>query len=48
MKEQRLNNCMLLHIEKDLTDNLDVFEIAREFILAKEERSKYFGNFVQH
>jgi len=48
MTEQRLNNCMLLHIHKDLTDNLDVCEIAKEFIMAKEERSRYFGNFVQH
>ena len=37
MTEQRLNNCMLLHIHKDLTDNLDVCEIAKEFIMAKEE-----------
>ena len=48
MTEQRLNICMLLHIHKDLTINLDLCEIAKEFIVAKEERSRYFGNFVQH
>ena len=45
MTEQRLNNCMLLHIHKALTDNLDVCEMAKDFILAKEKT--YFGNFVQ-
>ena len=45
MTEPRLNNCMLLHIHKDLTDNLDVCEIARVY---RAERSRYFGNFVQH
>ena len=47
MTEQRLNNCMLLHIHKDIADNLDLFEIVKDFILAKEERSRYFGSFVQ-
>lgn len=46
MTEQRLNNCMLLHVHKDLTDDLDLFEIAKDFIIAKEERNRYFGNFV--
>ena len=47
MTEQRLNNCMLLHIHKDLTDSLDLHQVAKDFILAKESRNRYFGNFVQ-
>ena len=45
MTEQRLNNCMLLHIHKDLTDDQDLHEIAKEFISSNDERHRYFGNF---
>lgn len=30
---------MLLHIHKDLTDNLDLCEIAKDFILAKKKET---------
>ncbi len=43
MTENRLNNCMIMHIHKCITDTLN--EIAIVFIHAKEERLKYFGNF---
>ena len=45
MSEQRLNNCMLLHIHKDLTDACDIEQIARDFISVNSERRKYFGKF---
>ena len=45
MTEQRLNNCMLLHIHKGLTDNLDIHDIARDLISFNEERHRYFGPF---
>lgn len=45
MTEQRLNNCMLLHVHKTFTDNLDLREIAKEFISANEDRQRYFGHF---
>ncbi len=45
MTENRLNNCMIMHIHKCITDTLNLHEIAKEFIHAKEERLKYFGNF---
>ena len=35
MSEQRLNNCMLLHIQKQVTDCI---EIAKEFIAINAER----------
>ena len=45
MTEKRLNNCLLLHVHKDLTDSLDLPSIAREFVFKYDERKKYFGNF---
>ena len=32
MTEKRLNNCLLLHVHKDLTDQLNIVEVANEFI----------------
>ena len=46
MTEKRLNNCLLLHIHKDLTDSLELPSIAREFVFKYDERKKYFGNFL--
>ena len=43
MTEQRLNNCMLFHIHKHLTDSLDLIQIAKEFIAINAERKLYFG-----
>ena len=45
MSEQRLNNCLLLHVHKEITDSLDHTLIAKEFIEANDERKKYFGSF---
>lgn len=45
MSEKRLNNCILLHIHKDLTDGLNLQEIAQDFISLHEERKRYFGTF---
>ena len=44
--EKGLNNCLLLHVHIDLTENLDVMEIARDFISENEERQRYFGSFT--
>ena len=46
MSEKRLNNCVLLHVHKELLDELDLVEIAKEFTLANDERTKYFGSFA--
>ena len=43
--QQRLNNMMLLHIHKDLTDDIDNIKIAQEFVNANERRMNYFGTF---
>ena len=45
MTEQRLNNCLLLHVHKKLTDELNLVSVAREFVARNEERIKYFGNY---
>lgn len=45
MTEKRLNNCLLLHVHKDLTDSIDLTLIAKEFIDCNDERKRYFGNF---
>ena len=45
MSEQGLNNCMLLHIHKDLTDACDMEQVARDFISVNSERRNYFGRF---
>ncbi len=44
MTEIRLNNCLLLHIHKDLTDSLEIVSVAREFV-NNDEHNKYFGYF---
>ena len=46
MTEKRLNNCFLLHVHKDLTDNIKLEDVAKEFIMVNDERSHYFGSFT--
>jgi len=41
----RLNNVMVLHIHKYLTDNLNCIKILNEFTSAKEDRRQQFGKF---
>ena len=45
IKKKRLNNCLLLHAHKDLTDslNLEVEDIAKELISVNAERKRHFG-----
>ena len=45
MSQQRLNNLMLLHVHKDLTDSLDVLGVANEFVGESEHRLQVFGKF---
>ena len=45
MSEQRLNNCLLLHIHKDITDSCDMEKVAKDFIAVNTERRNYFGVF---
>ena len=45
MTEKRLNNYLLLHVHKELTDSLDLVAVASEFASLYDERKKFFGNF---
>ena len=42
MKQQRLNNLMLLHAHKELTDKLDLVACANDFVSANEHRLQVF------
>ena len=49
MTQLRLNSTMVLHVHKDLTDNLNLIEVANDFVANKKEhRSKVFGLFKQN
>ena len=45
--EKHLNNCILLHVHKEITDDLDLVQVARNFIDFNNEHKKYFGSFTQ-
>ena len=46
MTQQRLNHCMLLHVHRKETDELDLTDLGREFVTRKNDRRKeFFGNF---
>jgi len=44
--EERVTNCFLLHVHKHLTDELDLMQVAKEFVDKTDERRKYFGSFA--
>jgi len=49
MTQLRLNSTMMLHVQKDLTDELNLIEVANDFVASKQEhRSKVFGLFQQN
>ena len=43
MTEQRLNNLLLLHVHKDITDQLNLIEIAQSFVDANDRRKLFLG-----
>ncbi len=45
MTQQRVNNIMVLHIHKHLTDSVNQKEILNEFITSNDDRRKHFGLF---
>ena len=44
MTQQRLNHLMLLHIHKCHTNNLDLIDVANDFIDGNEHRKNFFGS----
>ena len=45
MTQERLNHVMLLHTHKDKTDELELTQIAKDFISFNERRTGFFGHF---
>ena len=45
MTQSRLNNIMVLHIHKHLTDSVDLKQVLNEFASANDERRRIFGSF---
>jgi hypothetical protein len=45
MSQQRLNHCIILNIHRELTDRLQLTDIAQEFIGRNDRRIQFFGNF---
>ena len=47
MTEKRQNNCMILHIHKELLDNMDlhVVHLAKHFVSLNHKRMCYFGTY---
>ncbi|XP_035690920.1 zinc finger MYM-type protein 1-like [Branchiostoma floridae] len=43
MTEQRLNNCMLMHVHKDIVDDMDLSDIAADFASLNGDRMRHFG-----
>lgn len=43
MTQARLNHLMVLHYHQDLTDKLDMKQVANDFISAKESRKSIFA-----
>jgi len=45
MNQNRLNNCLLLHCRKSITDTLETVDIAKKFVRANEQRKRHFGKY---
>ena len=44
MSQNRLNHIIILHTHKSYTDNLNITDIAREFVACNERRQSFFGS----
>ena len=44
MTQSQLNHCMLLHIHRELTENLSLPDIGEEFIKCNDKRINFFGH----
>ena len=43
MSEERLDNVTLLHVHKDLSENIDLLKIAKTFVSVNSHRQGFFG-----
>ena len=44
MSQPRLNNAMTLYVHKEITDRIDLSELAATFINENERRRSFFGH----
>ena len=47
MKQERLNNLMIIHTHKERTDLMDLKQVANDFVRDNEHRLRIFGSFKQ-
>ena len=45
MGDHRLFYLMILHVHKQLTDSLDLIEVANRFVANNDSRKQIFGTF---
>ena len=45
MGQQRLNDLLLLHVHKEITDSLNLKEVINNFVTDSEHRLQIFGKF---
>ena len=45
MTQKRLNHVTIVHTHKKRTDDLNLLDIAKQFICGNERRANFFGNF---
>ena len=45
MTQERLNHLMILHVHKELTDSINLCDVANEFVRVHERRYQVFGSF---
>ena len=46
MTQRRLNNIMVLHVNKDEIDQLSLIEVGNEFVQWSDYRRHLFGKFI--
>ena len=44
-QERLLNHMMVLHVHKDMTDSLNLQQVANDFVAGREGRLRLFGKF---
>ena len=45
MSQERLNHCLILHVHKGLTDDINLVSLANYFVSANEPQLRLFGHF---
>lgn len=47
MKQERLNNLMILHVHKGKTDSIDLSSCCNDFVTGNEHQLQVFGSFKE-